>query len=377
MDSDKIINEFAEEKIKLLNNANKSLNIGDDLSIERNRNLIIVYTPPKVGSTSLVSSLRLYLSNKYTVLHLHNEYILNILYNINNITINELIRYNELLGKHVFIIDIFRNPIEHKISMFFEDITEHFNNTEEEINNYKVERLINRFNNIFPYLGGNDYFRQIYNIDISTNFDHEKKYLLVQKERKTYIKLRLNDSKEWKNIIKQILGDDIEIVTDYETSKKKIGQMYNKFLTEYRLPINYLDNEINQMIYYNTYQETQNYTTLWKLKSGDIKHSYNSVEYEVYKSIVIENRNIIILDNKHYLDQGCICNICNSKREAYKLGKESIVVDHNVAEIKQKMVNQYIRNKKYQMDKLKEELKKKLEQNKKPIKKRINININI
>ena len=43
-----------------MNEVNKKFNLGDDLNIEKNRNLIFIYCPPKVGSTSLVSSIRLY-----------------------------------------------------------------------------------------------------------------------------------------------------------------------------------------------------------------------------------------------------------------------------------------------------------------------------
>ena len=55
-------------------------------------NLIFIYTPPKVGSTTLVSSLRLSCSNKFLTLHIHDENMLNILTNYDNkhnITIND------------------------------------------------------------------------------------------------------------------------------------------------------------------------------------------------------------------------------------------------------------------------------------------------
>ena len=133
--------------------ANKSLSISDDLNIEKNRNIIFVYCPPKVGSTSLVSSIRLYAANKFTVIHVHNEMMISILCGIKDITINEIIEYNRSLGKNVYVIDIYRSPIEQKISLYFEEIaTIHFNTTEEHINKMNPQCLINRFNNIFPYL---------------------------------------------------------------------------------------------------------------------------------------------------------------------------------------------------------------------------------
>ena len=40
------------------------------------KNYIFIYTPPKVGSTSLVSSLRLALCHKYKIIHIHNDIML-------------------------------------------------------------------------------------------------------------------------------------------------------------------------------------------------------------------------------------------------------------------------------------------------------------
>ena len=45
------------EKIKILNTLNEVLNIHKS----QNKNLIFIYSAPKVGSTSIVSSLRIFL----------------------------------------------------------------------------------------------------------------------------------------------------------------------------------------------------------------------------------------------------------------------------------------------------------------------------
>ena len=78
---------------------------------------------------------------------------------------------------------------ERKISEYFELLTSyHFNTTENNIVNYKLELLIKRFNSLFPHLGVGDYFFDKYDIDIPENFDSEKKYLLVEKDNVKYIK---------------------------------------------------------------------------------------------------------------------------------------------------------------------------------------------
>jgi hypothetical protein len=65
----------------------------------------------------------------------------------------------------VYVIDIYRTPIERKFSEFFEKISPyHFNNSEENINKYSVKRVTDRFNKVFPYLGLGDHFIDKYNI---------------------------------------------------------------------------------------------------------------------------------------------------------------------------------------------------------------------
>ena len=83
-------------------------------------NLIFIYTPPKVGSTTLVSSIRISASHKFSIIHIHDEIMLNFFTGINSVTINEIIQYNSYIGKNVYVIDIYRTPIERKFSEFFE-----------------------------------------------------------------------------------------------------------------------------------------------------------------------------------------------------------------------------------------------------------------
>ena len=355
--------EFTAEKIELLKNTNLKLNIYDNLTIERNRNLIVVYTPPKVGSTSLVSSLRLYLSTKYTIVHLHNEKILKLLFGIDGITINEIIRFNRLLGKNVYVFDIFRTPIEHKISVFFQDIKDHFNNTEENINKYNVSKLIRRFNNIYCHLKKKDYYKDVYDIDFPVSFDFEKKYVKVEKENIKYIKLRLNDSFVWQNIIREILNEEVKIIKDYETEKKKIGEIYRIFMNEYKIPANYFEEEMQNLNYYMQEGEIEEYKEKWSLKRiNENYEGYSSSEYKLYLEISAENNSIITIESEHYMDIGCPCNSCKRKREEIKdkieNGVENIdtKVEHNIAEIKRDLMSDYISKKKSIMSKVCEEV---------------------
>jgi hypothetical protein len=238
-------------------------------SIKNKNTLIFIYTPPKVGSTTLVTSFRISCARRVNVLHIHDENMLSIITGIknnNNVTVNELINYNSSIGKSVYVIDVYRTPIERKISEYFELLTSyHFNTSDNNIGNYKIELLIKRFNLLFPFVGNGDYFFDKYDIDIPEQFDFENKYLLVEKNNIKYIKLRLCDSNEWGKILTNILHIDIIIVKDYQTENKVIGEVYRKFNEQYQIPYNLLETVTlcNYFNYYNSENEKQNYLNKW------------------------------------------------------------------------------------------------------------------
>jgi ribosomal protein L14E/L6E/L27E len=289
--------------------------------IKKKNILVFIYTPPKVGSTTLVTSFRISCARKVNVLHIHDENMLSIITGIknnNNVTVIELINYNASIGKTIYIIDVYRSPIERKISEYFELLTSyHFNTSDNNIVNYKIELLIKRFNSLFYYLGTGDYFFDKYDINIPDSFDFDKKFLLVEKNNVKYIKLRLCDSNEWGTILSNILNMEIVIVKDYQTENKFIGEVYRKFNEEYKIPYNLLETVVQckYFNYYNSENEKQNYLSNWELKKSMIFVEPFSLEkYNFYKEISIENQYYNVIQRNHYLDHGCICNTCCYKR---------------------------------------------------------------
>jgi hypothetical protein len=301
------------KKIELLKQINSALNI-DKSKLNK---IIFIYSKPKVGSTSLVTSLRIFGSNKYIVIHIHDEEMLKVLINIKDITINEIILYNKYIGKDVYVIDIYRSPIEHKISIFFEKIdTYHFNNTCDNINKYNISRIISRFNKVFPFIGKGDHFLDIYPINTPSHFDFEKKYILIEQEGVKYIKLRLNDSKEWDNILTKLLDIRLKIIKDYETNDKPIKEIFSTFKEKYRIPENFLQ-EINDCKYLNFYfskEEKNEYISKWNDKKDISFIPFTFMEYKLYQYISRENQFMNDIQLNHYLDEGCICVNCQQKR---------------------------------------------------------------
>lgn len=304
---------YSPEKLIKLTEANKSLNINK----QPHNKLVFVYSCPKVGSTSVVSSLRIFGMDKIDIIHIHDEEMLKVLTNIKDVTINDIILFNAYLKKEVFVINIYRNPIERKISTFFEKVgCYHFNNNDEAVNHYQINRVINRFNNIFPWLNNKDHFIDKYGIKLPEHFDFTNKYVLVKENNVHYISLRLKDSNEWGNILTNIFGFKICIVKDYESSNKPIKDLYQRFKKNYKIPINLLNDTMKDkyLNYYYSTNELQNYYIEWLNKSCPETRSYNYEEYKVYESITIENCHKDIIQLDHYFDEGCVCKACNIKR---------------------------------------------------------------
>ena len=301
------------EKMSLLNQVNDILHIN---KFPTNK-LIFVYSAPKVGSTSIVSSLRLFGTDKFSVIHIHDEEMLKVLSHINGITVNEIILYNKHLGKNVYVIDVYRSPIERKISTYFEKIgAYHFNNTDENVNKYNIHRVINRFNKLIPHLANDDHFIDKYDIKIPHHFDYNNKYLLVKENGITYIKLRLKDSPFWGPILTNIFGSRICIVKDYESANKPIKDLYLSFKFVYRIPQNLLDDimQCKYLKYFYSEIEQQEYYNQWRNLSTTNFVSYTVDQYKMYEELTLENAHIDYIQLNHYMDEGCGCKACDIKR---------------------------------------------------------------
>lgn len=280
-------------------------------------NYIFVYTPPKVGSTTLVTSLRVSLGKSYNTIHIHDEVMLQVLTGINDVKINDIITYLSSLGKNVYVIDVYRTPIERKMSEFFEKLSPyHFNNTEENISNYSIKRISDRFNRLFPHLENGDHYFDKFNIQNPVPFDFKNKYTIQIVNNIKYIKLRLCDSNLWGNILSEIFGVEIVIINDYSTYDKGIGDLYKRFKNEYRLPKNFIESIKNDKFFnfYYNFVERNDYLNSWNNRLCDEIIPYTENEFKFYINLCLENQHINDIQVNHYIDNGCFCKYCKEKR---------------------------------------------------------------
>ena len=96
------MNDISEVKLSILKKINTTFKL-DDTKVTK---IIFVYCPAKVGSTTLVSSLRLSCSHLLKVIHIHDETMLEVLTGFKGVKIEEIIQYNVFLKREVIVIDI-------------------------------------------------------------------------------------------------------------------------------------------------------------------------------------------------------------------------------------------------------------------------------
>ena len=327
------------------------------------QNYIFIYTPPKVGSTTLVTSLRVSLGKSFNVIHIHDDLMLKVLSGINDVTVNDIISFIANKGKNIFVIDVYRTPIERKMSEFFEKISPyHFNNTEDNISKYNLQRITNRFNKLFPHLALGDHYFNKYNIAEPLPFDFYKKYTIQEINNVKYIKIRLRDSNNWGAILSTVLKNDVVIINDYLTERKKIGVLYDKFKAEYKIPSNYI-NLIKECKYFNFYyseSERNIYLNEWKRKECEAFIPYTNAEYNFYVSLYLENQYINDIQTEHYIDNGCYCNLCKNKRnEVFIKAKRGEIITEKIVHIE--LVNEKTQKRNV---KLMELIKKKINEKK-------------
>jgi hypothetical protein len=311
---------FSPDELELLGEANAKLGI----SANENRGIIFIYCPPKVGSTSLVSFIRIFANHKYVVLHIHDETMLKVLSNITGVTVNNIIQYNAIRGREVFAIDIYRPPVERKMSHFFEELSAvHFNNSEENLNTYGIEKVSSRFNKVYPYIGTGDHFLDKYGIKRSEipAFDFDNKMMFIEKNGVKYVKLRLKDSSSWGSILSKLLRTEVIVWPDHETGKKPLGDLYAKFKAQYKIPENLLQTVLDDeplSIFYSA-KERGEYIEKWtKTVTLPCVH-FTQNEYKLYHEISSENSLYMRIKYDHYLDNGCKCIECAKRRSQTKM----------------------------------------------------------
>jgi hypothetical protein len=248
------------------------------LKLDLNFN-VYVYCSPKTGGSTLNNTFN---KNGYKSLHLHGNknYMCDCIESNNNNNIFDVIEQSMLNNENIYIIDSYRNPIEQKISSFFQNYTEYNKQID-----YIIKQIDKCIFSIDNYVSINEVFDH-FNIPYFTSFDFEKKYNILYYKNITFIKLIFEDINEWGNILSTIFNKPITIYNDNMSENKLYNNEYKIIKNEYKIP-QYMINEIKnnaEFKIYNSFESQQKYLNYWTNKSTIYKYKnvpddFNSKEY--------------------------------------------------------------------------------------------------
>ena len=226
---------------------------------------IFLYCTPKCGGTTLYDSLKTY----YKTIHIHSQNFFEKFYKdkdiINNkFKIIDCIEESRKNNKEVYIIDVYRQPIERNMSYFFhiiEDILPDYNNK-------TTEELIKFFNTdmYFQYEQSIDEVVKYYNINLYEQpFDHNKMYLEYKFDNINFIILHFDYINNWESIIENIFKTNINLLDRNIGEKKSYSQIYKDYKNNYRIPkfiLEFIQKEKN-FNYFNNEDMKNNYISFW------------------------------------------------------------------------------------------------------------------
>ena len=224
---------------------------------------VFVFCGGKCDSMTLHKTFEM---NNYSSIHVHSNKEYQLTFKTKN-TIFEIIDSSCKNLENVYIIDSYRTPIERKISSFFENIKIHLPNYK----NLTINEIIDFFNlnliDIIEEYHSIDAVFEYYNIPLFIEFNFEKRYNIIKKDNKIFIKILFKDIQNWNTILSEIFQKDIIMHNGNLTKNKPINNLYEEFKQNYKVPKTYIENilknDINFKIY-NTKKEQKEYIDKWQ-----------------------------------------------------------------------------------------------------------------
>ena len=197
-------------------------------------------------------------------MHIHS---LKNIYDTLKINSYNLIQYSRINNKLIYFIDSYRNPIERKISSFFQNINE----IKPDYKEISIDELIKFFNDTFfnyeEYHSINEILN-VFNIDLFNSFDFNNKYNIKYHENMIFIKIRFKDVDNWQFILSKIFNKEIIIHNDNLTIDKDYNEYYSEFKKNYKIPKEHFDKIIEDREFniYNSENEKKEYYNFWSNK---------------------------------------------------------------------------------------------------------------
>ena len=220
----------------------------------KKKEVIVVYTPGKVASSSVYKSLKNNLVNSY-VFHLHfiNEKNINDGIELHKRSernsvplhfINSIIFKKYFLKKdsNIKFIIIFRDEIKRYISDYYQNIDRKLKSLDNEKNKQIIKNIISDINNgvhlEYPRRWIKSELNETFNLHMDFN-QKQKKYFSVKKNNYDFFFFNLETIDEQFSLFsKSVFGKDIKLFNSNRGSNKSYNKFYNEALKVINSQIN-------------------------------------------------------------------------------------------------------------------------------------------
>jgi hypothetical protein len=223
---------------------------------------VFIYCGGKCGSTTLLHTFK---NNGYKAIHLHGrQHFPTVCKDI--VADTGINNFDDFLSHQkgkIYIIDVYRTPIERKISSFFQNILTHIGPNYSSI---PIDELINKFNKEFLYT-----LEEYHPLDIempvfSSSSVGDKEYIVKEEGNRVYIKLKFSSIDKWGEILSSIFNKNIVMSPMNLSENKEYSAVYKEFKKKYKVDPSYLHAVALCPIFrkYNSSDERQNYIKKWR-----------------------------------------------------------------------------------------------------------------
>jgi hypothetical protein len=194
---------------------------------------VLINCGGKSGSSTLAET---FAHNGFDTFHTHDA-----AYYATNIdptyphSLFDAIDLNMTLYDHIYIIDVYRTPIERKMSSYFQqlDVTTLPPDPSEQFE-YVMEQLDKNMLQLEKYYPLVETMRH-YGITPFDSFNFEKKYNLYQHKNVSYINLRFQDLDQWSSILSSIFHRPITLHSANVSAHKQYNHLYEQVQKMYRI----------------------------------------------------------------------------------------------------------------------------------------------
>ncbi len=281
----------------------------------RCKNVIIVHSNYKTASTTLYSSLCLFLSSYYRIFHFHNDTDLENV-GLKHISIPQLVSFLQNKHKNVTIIENYRPIFDIVVSVFFMFFPR-FCKPLQSLDSFceYMNYVINTFNKLFLVL------YKIFDVDFLSEV-----YLSCNSSN--LLKLKVKDSsKTWDQIIQDRFHcSDYFTISENQTENKKVGNIYQEFKSIYKMPNNIfqlIKNNKSFLKYYSEDEQSE-YLLQWEKKGivEDVIYFHENNVLNLLNDTKInnpeENNKMIASINQENTSKrnNCNCDSCIERNEA-------------------------------------------------------------